>query len=70
MQKDLIQSLEQSYQKEIATLSHQLYSEYKKNKERTEEIKVLQDKQIYLRYKIDKLEETIETLSKEKLNAL
>ena len=49
MQKDLIQSLEQSYQKEIATLSHQLYSEYKKNKERTEEIKVLQDKQIYLR---------------------
>jgi septal ring factor EnvC (AmiA/AmiB activator) len=59
---DMIQHLEESYKREIKELNNQLYAQYQRNKVLHEEIN-------FLKTKLSSLEDTLEQLVQEKLNA-
>lgn len=59
---DMIQHLEESYKREIKELNNQLYAQYQRNKVLHEEIG-------FLKTKLSSLEDTLEQLVQEKLNA-
>jgi|TARA_R100001163_G_C4899750_1_gene88892 septal ring factor EnvC (AmiA/AmiB activator) len=59
---DMIQHLEESYKREIKELNNQLYAQYQRNKVLHEEIS-------FLKTKLSSLEDTLEQLVQEKLNA-
>ena len=58
----MIQHLEESYKREIKELNNQLYAQYQRNKVLHEEIS-------FLKTKLSSLEDTLEQLVQEKLNA-